>query len=701
MPAAIMLGILVLFLAPVTARAQSPVFVYDQPTLEEAINSYEIATEDIVIAVTADFYITSGLSIPANDYGASLIIKSVDAANPVTLTSNNRDNSLFFVDDGAKLIMEDIIIDGNKAAYSGNPQLIFIYGGEFTMEDGVVLMNNDGCGVRVAGFGTFIMHGGQIADNNGNSIWEGYGGGVYVLEGTFTMTGGIITGNRSSVLGYGGGVYVNTGEFNLGGDAIISNNNATMGGGVFCNNSSDASFNMTGGKITGNTSDFGGGVYNSCAFAMTGGEISGNNGVGVYHNYSFIVGGTAVVNGNTNGNVDLGGAYIALSTETPPVPGMNVGVQTNAPSGVFVNSGASASYAQYFFADEPGKVVVYRNNQLMIVDSDYVIYGDANGDGDIDLADVTRLRRFLAGHPVEINNLTADANSDGDVDLADVTRLRRYLAGHPVILGPTQTQTPQFAFQMFAFQALATGEVNVSASHETVAPGEYVDVVVSLDENPGLLALQLCLEYDETVLEAVGIIPGSLIPIPVQPPLSANPLPLNFEGAAFDKIFGTGVLATVRFRVLDEAESGSFDIKLDGIYAGNALEESFTITTVDGSVNVISDVYLTDDGAVKNGMANINIFGYETVSVTRVGLTAYDYTIKANAINNGVTSTKNVTAVLAGLPPNTTLIGDGTFIFGDITAGETVKSENTITIRLERTAVFDESKLDFIVNTGQ
>ncbi|MCL1893395.1 MAG: hypothetical protein FWG02_04045 [Holophagaceae bacterium] len=58
--------------------------------------------------------------------------------------------------------------------------------------------------------------------------------------------------------------------------------------------------------------------------------------------------------------------YLTLSTTTPPAPGMWIGVHTSNPSGIIVNSGARSGDQQYFFADQPGKSLVYENNQLII-----------------------------------------------------------------------------------------------------------------------------------------------------------------------------------------------------------------------------------------------------------------------------------------------------------------------------------------------
>lgn len=58
-------------------------------------------------------------------------------------------------------------------------------------------------------------------------------------------------------------------------------------------------------------------------------------------------------------------------------------------------------------------------------------YGDANGDGGVNLKDVTELRRLLAAGDVDLSQVQGnpDVNADGVVNLKDVTLLRRYLAG--------------------------------------------------------------------------------------------------------------------------------------------------------------------------------------------------------------------------------------------------------------------------------
>ena len=65
-----------------------------------------------------------------------------------------------------------------------------------------------------------------------------------------------------------------------------------------------------------------------------------------------------------------------------------------------------------------------------------VLYGDITDDGLVELDDLTRLKKFFAEYPVEINEANSDVDADGEVALGDLTRLSKYFAEYPVILGP-------------------------------------------------------------------------------------------------------------------------------------------------------------------------------------------------------------------------------------------------------------------------
>lgn len=212
-------------------------------------------------------------------------------------------------------IMNGGTIQYNRTSNGGG---VCLYGGEFTMNDGLIYKNNTlsgnldygnyGGGVRVAGEGSFFMKGGSIKENQVSKsatkqasgvyfsssglfniengiIADNIGGvcGVYIYNGTCNMSGGIISGHKSSGVRIG-----NNGIFNMTEGKIINNESTSNGGGVYAN----GSFNLSGGEISYNTSTAnGGGVFfstpksNSFQFVMSGGSIINNsaqNGGGVY-----------------------------------------------------------------------------------------------------------------------------------------------------------------------------------------------------------------------------------------------------------------------------------------------------------------------------------------------------------------------------------------------------------------------------------
>lgn len=103
------------------------------------------------------------------------------------------------------------------------------------------LASLDGTGSTLSGNGEFPMS--NLSDDSP------YGGAVYIKNGTFTMKGGTINGNKAR---FGGAVYVDGGFFAMTG-GTISTNSAFLGGGVFVR---AGSFTMSGtdAKIRGNAS---------------------------------------------------------------------------------------------------------------------------------------------------------------------------------------------------------------------------------------------------------------------------------------------------------------------------------------------------------------------------------------------------------------------------------------------------------------
>jgi len=201
----------------------------------------------------------------------NITLKSSDSLRIISFSGSG---AMFTVGTGVTLILDNITLkrfssSGNLVSVNGTLEMYTgsaITGGSvsvnnngtFTMSGGEI-SGNSGSGVSFSGgsSGTFTMSGGEISGNNGS--------GVFFSGKIFTMSGGKISGNRS-------GVGIERGTFTMSGGEISGN----TGSGVSIFHR--VTFTMSGGKISGNTSFSGGGVYifRFGTFIMTGGEISGN-----------------------------------------------------------------------------------------------------------------------------------------------------------------------------------------------------------------------------------------------------------------------------------------------------------------------------------------------------------------------------------------------------------------------------------------
>jgi hypothetical protein len=136
-------------------------------------------------------------------------------------------------------------------------------------------------------------------------------------------------------------------------------------------------------------------------------------------------------------------------------------------------------------------------------------------------------------------------------------------------------------------------DVTVSAANIARAiRGRYVDIVVNLDQNlNGISSMFLTMGYNAAVLEKISITPSGLLPLPTAPPDGVNPFTLNFVDFANSTavITGTGELATVRFRILDDAAVGTTPITLNVDSAYRVVDfapVSVGAAAVNGSVTV-------------------------------------------------------------------------------------------------------------------
>ena len=192
----------------------------------------------------------------------------------VTLDGNNIENASSLINSSADITLKNCILKNNKN--SGNGGAVYVGNGcTFEMTNSIIRNNTEakGAGVYVASNGIFNMNNGTISDNAATSNSEAsLGGGVYVdANGTFNMKDGSIINNSVNY----------TGTTLMGGGAGVAVDFQTTSSGLF---------NMTGGKIQGNTAigdrDYGSGVF--------------VNGLTTGYYATFKISGSAVVKSNND-----------------------------------------------------------------------------------------------------------------------------------------------------------------------------------------------------------------------------------------------------------------------------------------------------------------------------------------------------------------------------------------------------------------
>lgn len=108
-----------------------------------------------------------------------------------------------------------------------------------------------------------------------------------------------------------------------------------------------------------------------------------------------------------------------------------------------------------------------------------VAYGDCNGDGKIDLSDVTLMLKKVADWDVQIDSPAADVNVDGRLNLKDVTLLLQSVAKWDVTLGIKETKPPVHESY---FPEMDFGGEELKILHYGATSTDYFDECIWADE---------------------------------------------------------------------------------------------------------------------------------------------------------------------------------------------------------------------------
>ena len=187
---------------------------------------------------------------------------------------------------------------------------------------------------------TFTMSGGQIYDcmaiKNPSSSIDPHGGAVYLEGGKVSLSGGSISDNLANG-GYGGGIYITDGNFEmtgeytqlLGNSAIYRDGKGGHGGALYVTSSNNAQVSVLSGTISENSSDrLGGGICVDMGSSdktaeVTIGQTGSGNLPSIISNHTILSGGGLFVRGS-KANVTIKGGKIVGNTTSAYVVNENV-----------------------------------------------------------------------------------------------------------------------------------------------------------------------------------------------------------------------------------------------------------------------------------------------------------------------------------------------------------------------------------------
>lgn len=232
-----------------------------------------------------------------------------------------------------------------------------------------------------------------------------------------------------------------------------------------------------------------------------------------------------------------------------------------------------------------------KDGEITIVDaSDTKLKrGDIYIDSKVDERDGILLAKYLvnrAGVLLSKEQLdAADVYIDGKVNTKDSVRLAQLISGWEF----TETDAPINAVSLAAEAAIRLGS-------SMAQPGEYVDVPITIENNPGIAGFHLKLNYDKEYLTPVSVDAGNIVGsdivtnLPEEESEVTSLDALSLQWNEPDNITEDGLLCTVQFKVADDYPEGQpMRLQLE-------CEESDPVCCVAGTDIIDADIRMHSGG---------------------------------------------------------------------------------------------------------
>lgn len=161
----------------------------------------------------------------------------------------------------------------------------------------------------------------------------------------------------------------------------------------------------------------------------------------------------------------------------------------------------------------------------------------------------------------------------------------------------------------------AEGTGVIAADNVSAKPGETADVAIRAENNPGIVALMLRIDYDPAALTLTSVDNGEVFASNTAlfgKDLTATPYTVLWEdGLSTEDHTGDGVLVTLHFTVKNDVQEGDYGIKLEVDTAStfNTDLEKVAFQTQNGTVHIGAPQRRYDTALIVSGIAVIIVVG--------------------------------------------------------------------------------------------
>lgn len=161
-------------------------------------------------------------------------------------------------------------------------------------------------------------------------------------------------------------------------------------------------------------------------------------------------------------------------------------------------------------------------------------------------------------------------------------RFLGWATGTTAASGVTGSFMPEESLTMYAIWEKIDGTIQMG--DETSRPGNEILVPVILDNELGMYVISFHVNYDSAVLKLAGVEDGSLSGWRC----STNSGYVRWDAPEDSNKSASGVIAKLRFQVIEDAADGVTDVTIDDLEILNRDEYAFTIAVIPGAVSINS-----------------------------------------------------------------------------------------------------------------